>query len=88
MIKTMIRGNQEDRVGSVHGRQVVKEEEVEEEEEEMKTENLEGTESTEIVSRMGSGAILGEISGRASPLKRTTPNNSQVVSTRVSNDSK
>jgi hypothetical protein len=36
MIKTMIRGNQENRDGSVQGKQVV---EVEEEEEEMKTEN-------------------------------------------------
>jgi hypothetical protein len=50
MIKKMIRGNQEDRVGSVQGRQVVQEEEEEkemktEQEEETKTENLEETEN-------------------------------------------
>jgi hypothetical protein len=39
MIKIMTRGNQENIVGSVQGRQVG---EVEEEAEEMKTENLEG----------------------------------------------
>jgi hypothetical protein len=78
MITTMSRGNHEDRVGSVQGRQVDQEEEgeevEEEEEEEMKTEKLEGTESTENVSKMSSGEIWGEISGEisGSPRKRTT----------------
>jgi hypothetical protein len=70
MKTTMSRCNQEDRVGSVQGRQLDQEEEVEEveevvEEEEMKMENVEGTENigTESTENVSSGAISGEISG-------------------------
>jgi hypothetical protein len=101
MIKTMSRGNQEDRVGSVEGRQVDQEqEEVEEvvEEEKMKMDDVEGSgnfgnESTENVS---SGAIDGEISELSSIQKRTSaclniaqaPNIAQAVSKGVDNDPK
>jgi hypothetical protein len=51
MIAKIIRGNQEDKVGSVEGRQVVQEEEEEEmkteKEEEIKTENMKGNKSNE-----------------------------------------
>jgi hypothetical protein len=68
MIKTMSRGNQENRVGLVQGRQVVQVEE----EEDMKMENMEGTENIEGNESNGN-VSSGEIRGnKASTQKRTT----------------
>jgi hypothetical protein len=58
----MIRGKQEDTVGSVEDRQVIQEEEEgneQEEEEGMKTENMEGNESNKNMSSGAIGAISG-----------------------------
>jgi hypothetical protein len=84
MITTMSRGNQEDRVGSVLGRQEDQEEDVaeveeveveeEEDEDEMKMEKLEGTENigTESTENVSSGAFDGEISEVSPSQKRTS----------------
>jgi hypothetical protein len=77
MITTMSRGNQEDRMGSVEGRQVDQEEveeEEEEEEEKMRMENVEGSEifRNESTENVSSGAFDGEISEVSLSQKRTS----------------
>jgi hypothetical protein len=86
----MIRGKQEDIVGSVEDGQIVQEEEEkmkteQEEVEGMKMENMEGSESNG--NKMSSGGISGN---GASPIKRTPASAyiARAVSTGVANDSK
>jgi hypothetical protein len=92
MKTTMSRVNQEDRVGSVDGRQVDQDEEVaeveEEEEEEMKMENVEGTENigTESTENVSSGD--GDFS-EVSTQKRTNAclNSAQDSAQNIAQDS-